>query len=394
MFFIILMRILRGTLRIRVRGGFPERFLNLCAYRGIQIWGLKREEGVLWLHVMAHAYPGMRDIARRTGVQMRISEKHGLPFLFYRYRRRPGIPLGCVVFVGFLVFMSRFVWSVELTGLNTVDEAKIRATLQDLGLYVGAKITDIEAAPMRVELLLQHKELAWASINLHGSHALVELHEVEQTPEPAKTDIPADIRAKYDGRIISMEVYEGTAMVEKGEAVLKGDILISGKVEYASGDTAYKHARGKIVAETRHQFSESIPLKQVVTRRTGKSVTRRALSMFGVKIPFYLGSVKGQYELESKVTPLILNGVRLPVEWGRGDYYFTHQVEILLTPGEAKELALEKLKKREKEAFGQSEIKEKREFVENHEEWVKVTIHYSCIENISVEENLLINQEN
>ena len=40
-----LVNALRGSVRLEVEGAFPERFLNLCAQRGILFWNVEWKVG-------------------------------------------------------------------------------------------------------------------------------------------------------------------------------------------------------------------------------------------------------------------------------------------------------------------------------------------------------------
>ncbi len=63
-----LVNLLRGSVRLEVTGAFPERFLNLCAQRGVAFWGVEwPEEPLLRLTVAWQDRKGLEDLARRTG---------------------------------------------------------------------------------------------------------------------------------------------------------------------------------------------------------------------------------------------------------------------------------------------------------------------------------------
>ena len=36
-----IVNLLRGSVELEVQGAFPERFLNLCAQRGVAFWGVE-----------------------------------------------------------------------------------------------------------------------------------------------------------------------------------------------------------------------------------------------------------------------------------------------------------------------------------------------------------------
>ena len=46
-----IVRWVKGYLRIRAEGYSPERFLNACRYRGIDLWGLKSAGGAYEMYI-------------------------------------------------------------------------------------------------------------------------------------------------------------------------------------------------------------------------------------------------------------------------------------------------------------------------------------------------------
>ena len=73
-----ILRFLRGYLRVRIWGGSPERFLNLCACRGIYLWDIRRCEEFYDLYMDLKSFYKLRPIARKTGVKTAILERIGL----------------------------------------------------------------------------------------------------------------------------------------------------------------------------------------------------------------------------------------------------------------------------------------------------------------------------
>ena len=78
------MNFLRGYVRVRLQSKEPERFLNLCAARRICIWAILRRENFYELCLGARDFFRLKEIAFKTGSQLKILEKRGLPFFFQR----------------------------------------------------------------------------------------------------------------------------------------------------------------------------------------------------------------------------------------------------------------------------------------------------------------------
>ena len=55
-----------------------------------------------------------------------------------RYRGRVGVVIGACAFLVSVFVMSLFIWSVDITGCQTVSRTQMLADLREQGLYVGA----------------------------------------------------------------------------------------------------------------------------------------------------------------------------------------------------------------------------------------------------------------
>ena len=114
-----LLRFLRGSVAFSVSGRYPERFLNITSQNQIRVWEVRRTEAGFTACMYRADYRGIRATARRAGVKLRVIRKGGLPSLLSRYRDRAGIVIGACTFIVAVFVMSLFVWSIEITGLDT-----------------------------------------------------------------------------------------------------------------------------------------------------------------------------------------------------------------------------------------------------------------------------------
>ena len=77
-------------------------------------------------------------------------------------------------------------------------------------------------------------------------------------------------------------------MVQPGDGVIEGQLLISGIVESETGSNHAVFARGKVVAETRREFTAKIPMEQIERKKTGETLVRESVLFFGLRFPVTL----------------------------------------------------------------------------------------------------------
>jgi len=295
--------LLRGSVRVEVRGAFPERFVNLCAQRGIAFWAVEwLEGGAVRLTAAGPDRRKLKPLAEKAMCELEEVTEDGLPFFLLRFRKRYTFFIGLVCALAAVCILSQFVLTIDVSGNETVPTAQILAELRRQGLKTGSYGPALDSSLICHEALLQLPDLSWMTINLHGTRAQVLVREAVQAPEPepgsaADRSVLGDIVADAPGIITQLEVWEGQARVQKGDTVSKGDVIISGNIilplpEYSELEPEVMRvgARGLITARTWRSLSAQIPLEAQVKRYTGQKQIRWGLFLLGGRMNFYQNS--------------------------------------------------------------------------------------------------------
>ena len=274
------MQLFLGYVVLRVQGSGAENFLNQALSRGIVFWDVCFREGGILVKTYPDNFPLLRPIGRRTGCSLRIHGKYGLPFLFYRFKRRRGLVTGLLVFFLILYTAGRFVWFVEVEGLEEVEAEEILRAAEELGLHPGAYKRSLDFASLEREFLLKREDLAWVGFQLQGTRLIIEIME-KDPPLPDFRDTTSDLLASKDGVVEKVLVLSGEARVSPGDTVQKGQVLIVGvlTVEREEGEetvrmeTGTVRARGEVWARVWYEFKVTRPLWEEIQERTGNSTT-------------------------------------------------------------------------------------------------------------------------
>lgn len=288
MFFIVFIRWLRGTVTFLITGAFPERLINLCVKNGLPVWGIKHLSDGIEATTNADNYHRLRPMARKTNTKVRIKEKSGLWVWRHRYRRRKGFLAGALCAILLLIIASNHVWRIDINGCISIPEEEIRTELADLGVKAGIRASSIDARELQQRLMLIDGRIAWIAINVVGSTAQIELRERDIPPAPIDPDDRAgNIVADSDGQIRYLEVYEGQSVVNIGDTVSKGDIIVSGIMEDQYGNRQFKYARAKVLAHAYEEKHIEVPLEQPQWTPSGNPVTKSYLELGNVCIPMF-----------------------------------------------------------------------------------------------------------
>lgn len=384
---------LRGSCRFTASGIFPERFLNLAARSDLGLWDIRRSGEEISARIIAGRYRELLPLARKCGIRLHVREKHGLPFRLLPYRKRAGMPLGFIIFCGLLWLLAQFVWIVDIPQVSPELQQKLEKEIYDVGIRQGMLRSGIDAELMSVELQLNCRELSWAGISSSGSHVTVDVREMEKPIKQTDSDKPCNIVAAKDGVVISVTATDGQAVVEAGQAVAKGDLLISGVIEYSGGYVSMTHAQGTVEADTFYQLTSEVPYSIERRERTGRVVTIRRLMLLGFEIPLYVNrEPEGSFEREHEEWTLTAGGSALPLTVRTERWYELRTVNRIITPEEAEAIARKDIEEQEK-ALGNIELTSRTESFERGSSGVKMVVSVTAKENIAQSELILFERE-
>lgn len=256
---------IHGYLVAMVQGKKSEDLINQAVAGGVAFWDVRRKApNIIIFKVQAEEYPLLRPYFFRTGARGKILRRRGWPFLCKRIKRKKGWLLGMMVFLLTLNILSSFIWFVEITGVQTIDQEKIRQNLSELGLIPGVLRSEIEENRdwLIKELRLRLPETVWVSLRLQGVVSLVTV--TEKTLPPAVNKTETSLVAVRDGLITSILVIDGTAVAQEGATVSRGDLLILGEktLRYLDGriETKKVKAEGMVMARVWYELVIEEPL--------------------------------------------------------------------------------------------------------------------------------------
>ena len=238
-------------------------------------------------------------------------------------------------------------------------------------------------------MLLELDKIAWCSLNVEGSRLTI---NVTETKEEKDKKGYSNIKAGADGIIERIDIVSGTSVVKIGDAVKKGDLLVSGIVETAN-DTRFTYSKGKVTAKTQREIVLKEKYVQKLKVPTGRVKNKLAVDFFGFKIPFYLGKEKERYISSVKVYNCELFDQKLPIRFYKKRFEFYKEKEIRYDFDRLCILLEKELEKEITKLNCESIRIDKKKFAKNKDE-VTLNATVTLRENIAVEDVLLISAGN
>lgn len=332
-----------GTVTFRAEGGLCERFLNQLT-RGegaTQLWDIAYEENAVTAVMRAADYPRVRPIARRTGTRVRAIDKSGAGFLLRPLTKRPGLWVGMTAALILYTVLASRLWVIDVRTDDPAAQATVKACLAESGVKLGARMTEVDTAAVQMAAIAQIKNLHRLSLYFDGSIARVDVQWEEEGATVPDTS-PANIVAACDGRVVSMQVASGQALVKTGEAVVAGELLVCGAIETERG-VLLRHASAQILAETTYVLEEAVPLCEQLPCE-GVTVEQSALRLLTFELPLYTGAVfDDSWSCATREQMLTFCGVTLPLGITTAAYTKQDTMRVVYTREQAEQLARERL---------------------------------------------------
>ncbi len=387
----------KGYVIIRLAGFYIERFLYICAKRGIKLFRIgKRTDKSLVMCIGISDFHRVRDVAFKTGTRIRIIKKCGLPFFINKIKRRYFLIIGLMLVVCMMFASSQFIWTIEIKGTDAKTANDIAVALDKAGLYIGSfKPSLIDGTQMKNIIMNNTDNLVWAWVYIKGTKACVEYKEGIRPPLMVDKSLPCDIVALKDGIIYSIVEKNGEKRVAAGDTVLAGDLLIAGTIQPGEGIMKTVHASGEAEAVTSHKRSGEYKLFCDKKIKTGRVKHFNTVKLFSKCFDLFFSENVGfeEYIVEEKLSELKIGKDKY---LGIGIYKKTYnEITIEKTPVPY-DIAVEKGRNEleeliAKEILPSSRLIEKEVTHEKiDEETVKVTVEMSFIEKIGKQVPIIV----
>lgn len=349
--FLALWYSLRGYVRIRAKGFSAERFMNMAAFRGVYLWDISYEGAAVTMKADGGSMEILEACSQKTGCSMEILGWGGLPAFLRRFRRRQVWSAGVLCFAAGLYLLSSFIWTVEVEGNERLETEDLLSACEKMGLQPGAWKHGVDTEAVTKGLLMQFSDISWVSVGIKGTDVTIRLAETIEKAERIDRETPCDIIASADGVIVQITAERGTPMVQTGDVVKKGDVLISSELliglEGEEQHTEYTAAEGAVTARIWQKLTEELPLQYEETIYSGVEKENHSIVFSEKELDIIHPDGAGKWEktvLEEQ--PLALGDFRLPLSLKKEIWKEYEILEKTRTMEETKSILEENLRKK------------------------------------------------
>ena len=276
-----LLRWIKGYLCVEVKGSSPERLFNLCRKHGIYVWNISKRDNICCFCILIRDYFRINAMAVKCRTFPKIKKRIGLPFHVRALLDRRTLLPCFAMFIITLFYLSLFVWSVNVSGQHRYTKEEISEYLSGLGIHRMMWKSRLDADAAEKQMRNDYKDIGWVSVSLEGTDIYVRLLESDLPASAIKTGDYSSLIASEDGVVNSIITRSGTPLVRTGDKVKKGQVLVSGIVEYPddSGEIYKKnpvYADADISLLVKRKYNKSFSMMYDKKEYTGRNKTEWA----------------------------------------------------------------------------------------------------------------------
>ncbi len=297
-----LLSFFHGYVRIRITGASCDRFLNLCAHRGIRLWRLTAVDGACEACLTKADFYCLKEIVHKSHTGIRITRRYGFPFFIYKYRRRGACLAGALCAVLLLAWLSAHIWSISIEGNSSQTDDVIFEYLEQEGVRQGIWKKQIDTQELSDGIRNYFSRFSWVSAELKGTRLTIFVREgtlsenteqnaTESTTENTEGETVTDnkqtcsgIAAAKAGEVVSIYVRKGLAAAAMGDTVEAGDLLVSGRIPVYNDEgeiVSWQNvtADADVVLRTETSYYDELNYETIIKNYTGKEKVRYLLRL-------------------------------------------------------------------------------------------------------------------
>jgi len=299
----------RGYVIIKVEGLTLERFINLATTRNIFLWDIVRlDYTTLETKVSTRGFKELKEVVTRVGCRVNIEKKRGFPFLVHKFRYRKMLFFGFIIAVSIIIFLTSFIWSIDIIGNEKIEDNAINKHLISMGIKTGTMKHKVDIDALKDTLIFNIEGLSYVNAEIRGTKLIVEIREKDMPVDTIEETTPCNIVAIKKAVIEKVIAKSGRSQVEKGDIVKEGQLLIAGKIDNERmEEPIYVHSKGTVIGRTWYSKTIEEPITKPIKEETGRVFTSKEIKIGEKRIQLLNGEIPFDNYIEEVQTKKLIN---------------------------------------------------------------------------------------
>lgn len=276
----------------------PERLLNILWNENVNVINIKRiDVATIRISIDYNDYDILVEAVRNLNGKSKIVSKTGILFIVGKLKSKLFLAIGGMVFLTILLYLSTYVWSIEINTKKNVSPYELRQQLYSIGIKPGISKDEIDVKDVEKQLENMNSEILWLRARIEGSTLKIFIEEKVNPPE-IKEGKYGNLVAKMDGEVSRVYAFSGRSSVHIGDMVKVGDVVIEG-INGKEEDPYQVVPDGVVMANTFYEKSMTTKIEGTELKRSGEKDSDIYIKILGKKI--YLKKAIKEFEEYDKI---------------------------------------------------------------------------------------------
>lgn len=311
---------IRGYYVITVEGIGVERFLNHLMRNGIKVYDVTRiNSNKIQFSVDRQDMKAFKQAYRGSNYDIKVKQKTGLPFIIKRIYKHKGLWFFAIVSLSLLIMTSQFVTDIYIQVPEGIKKEELRKELYNVGLKPGVYKKNIDRKEIRDHIMLEFDDVAYVSINVKGTNIFVTVTKKAESLKSTDESNYCNIIAQKNGIIEKVIPRSGSQIVNAGDIVQKGDVLLNG---------ANTKSIPEVWASTFYEVSKSASYEDIEKEKTGESKKVYSISFYDKNYTIRRNINYNNYVIENKEHKLSIGNYTFPLKVKVSTFYETKDVKV------------------------------------------------------------------
>ena len=280
-----------GKIVVEVNILKPERLLNILWNKNVNVINIKRVDiATIRISIDYNDYDILVEAVRNLNGKSKIVSKTGILFIVGKLKSKLFLAIGGVLFLTILLYLSTYVWSIEINTKKNVSPYELRQQLYSIGIKPGISKDEIDVKDIEKQLENMNSEILWLRARVEGSTLKIFIEEKVNPPE-IKEGKYGNLVAKMDGEVSRVYAFSGRSSVHIGDMIKAGDIVIEG-INGKEEDPYEVVPDGVVMANTFYEKSMITKIEGTELKRSGEKDSDIYIKILGKKI-YLKKAIKG-----------------------------------------------------------------------------------------------------
>lgn len=261
--------------KVRIKVSYSSYFYNFIISKSIEYSNLVKEKNNLYLNINYDDYNYISKF-----FEVKIIKYYGKRFIKNFFFINKYFILSFLICLFLLDILCNTIFNINIYCEDDKVKNDIKLFLSDNDISIYKKKKDYKyIQSIKEKILNKFDYIDWIEISEDGCNYNIDVI-LKRNSNLNNEYSHCDIVASKDGLIKHIVTYNGVKVKEENEYVKKGDVLISGSLNYNENNLNNEVAKGEVYAEVWYVTNVVVPLNYEEYVRSGKVFNRYYLNIF------------------------------------------------------------------------------------------------------------------